>query len=80
MKKRDAVRKVKDYLVYLISDNMKPKAICIDWGKEFINKSLTAWCCERGIEIQMTAPYSPSQNGVAEHMSCTLVKLAQAMM
>jgi hypothetical protein len=28
----------------------------------------------------MTAPYSPSQNGVAEHMNRTLVELARAML
>ena len=72
-KKSDTVQKVKDYLAYLISHNMKPKAICIDWGKEFINKNPMAWCCEQGIEIQMMAPYSPSQNGVAECMNHTLV-------
>ena len=27
----------------------------------------------------MTAPYSPSQNGVAERMNCTLVELSRAM-
>jgi len=30
--------------------------LCIDWGKEFINKNLIIWCHECGIEIQMTAP------------------------
>ena len=52
----------------------------MDRGKEFINKNLMAWCHERGVEIQMTAPYSPSQNGVAERMNCTLVEIAWAMM
>ena len=31
------------------------------------------------MEVQMTAPYSPSQNGVAERMNRTLVELAHAM-
>jgi hypothetical protein len=34
----------------------------------------------KGIDIQKTAPYSPSQNGVAECMNCTLVELARAML
>ena len=38
------------------------------------------WCHDHGIEVQMTAPYSPSQNGVAERMNRTLVEIAQAMM
>jgi hypothetical protein len=78
--KSEAVQKVKDYLAQLISHNRKPKAIRIDRGKEFVNKNLSAWCCEKGIEIQMTAPYSPAQNGVAERMNRTLVELARAMM
>ena len=31
------------------------------------------------MEIQLTALYSPLQNGVAEHMNHTLVELAHAM-
>jgi len=31
------------------------------------------------MEMQMTAPYSPSQNGVAKRMNCMLKDLAQAM-
>ena len=40
---------------------------------------LVAWCNANGIELQLTAPYSPSQNGVAERMNRTLVDLAQAI-
>jgi len=32
------------------------------------------------MEIQMTAPYSPSQNSVAECINHMLVELAQAML
>ena len=79
-KKNDATQKVKNYLMQLISHNRKPKAICIDRSKEFLNIDLTDWCQERGIDIQMMAPYSPSKNGVAKRMNRTLVELAQAMM
>lgn len=78
-KKSDAVLKVKEYLVQLISHNRKPKSICIDWGKEFLNESLITWCRDKGIVIQITAPYLPSQNGVAERMNRTLVEIARAM-
>jgi transposase InsO family protein len=47
----------------------KPKVIQMDWGKEFVNKKLKQWCKEKGIEIRLTAPYSPSQNGVTEQMN-----------
>ncbi len=78
--KNDATQKVKNYLAYLKAHERKPKAIRINQGKEFVNENLMAWCRVRGIEIQMTAPYSPSQNGVAEQMNRTLVELARAMM
>ena len=77
--KGEAAQKVKEYLAQLLSHDRKPKAIHIDQGKEFVNKGLIAWCREKGIDIQMTAPYSPSQNGVAERMNRTLVELAWAM-
>jgi hypothetical protein len=41
---------------------------------------LETWCKEWGIEIHLTAPYSPSQNGVAEWMNCTLAELGRAML
>jgi hypothetical protein len=33
-----------------------------------------------GIEIHLTTPYSPSQNGITERMNLTLVKLGHAML
>ena len=38
------------------------------------------WLHSKGIELQTTAPYSPSQNGAAERLNQTLVELARAMM
>jgi len=58
---------------------MNTHAICIDQGTEFINKDLQDWCHTKGMEIQMTAPYSLSQNGIAEQMNCMLVELACTM-
>jgi len=51
----------------------------MDRGTEFLNKNLRSWCNTEGIQLQLTAPYSPLQNGVAERMNCTLVKLARMM-
>ncbi len=63
----------------MINQGRKPRAIRVDQGKEFLSDQLKDWCEERGIEIQLTAPYSPSQNGIAERMNRTLVELARAM-
>ena len=51
----------------------------MDRGKEFLNESLLSWCCEQGINVRPTAPYSPSQNGIAERMNRTLVEITRAM-
>ena len=40
---------------------------------------MKTWFTENGLDIQTTAPYSPSQNGIAERMNRTLVELGRAM-
>ena len=79
-RKDEASAKVIEYLAYLRTQGKFPKAIRVDCGKEFINAVLSSWCREHGIEVHMTAPYSPSQNGVAEHMNRTLVELSRTML
>ncbi len=56
-----------------------PTWIRFDNGKELINEKLKKWAAEKGIIIEATAPYSPSQNGVAERFNRTLLELARAM-
>ena len=67
--KSDSTQSVINYLTHLIVQNRKPKGIQIDFRKEFVNEKLENWCKEHGIEIRLTAPYSPSQNGIAECMN-----------
>jgi len=55
---------------------MHPTAFRCDQGAEFVNDELLYWLQEQGIELQTTAPYSPSQNGAAEHLNHTLLELA----
>jgi len=57
-----------------------PKAIRVDNGREFINEESSKWFADKGIEVQTTAPYSPSQNGVAERFNRTIMELARAML
>ena len=78
--KGEASLKVKEYLTYLKTQDKKPKAICVDLGKEFVNDDFKTWYQQQGIEIQTTAPYSPSQNGVAERMNRTIVEPARTML
>jgi transposase InsO family protein len=77
--KDQATQKVINYITHLSAHDKSPKAIRIDRGREFVNETLLEWCYSRGMEVHMTAPHSPSQNGVAERMNRTLEDLARAM-
>ena len=79
-RKDEATQAVKDYITNLTAQGKRPRALRIDRGKEFVNNDLLNWCQQQGIEIQLTAPYSPSQNGAAERLNRTLIELARAMM
>ena len=72
--KNQAGKMVKNYLTCLITSGRKPKYICNNHGKEFLSDQLKEWCDKRGIKIQLT-----TQNGVVEHMNCTLIELTHAM-
>ena len=77
--KDQAAQKLKNYFTHLEVQGKMPKVMHIDRGREFVNDLLLDWLYSKGMEVHMTAPYSPSQNGVAECMNRTLEKLARAM-
>jgi transposase InsO family protein len=77
--KDQSMQKVKNYLTHLQTHGNMPKVIHIDHGHEFVNNSLLEWLYSKGMEVHMTAPHSPSQNRVTEHMNRTLEDLARAM-
>lgn len=78
--KDETAQAIKDYVTYLKARGMHPNAFQCNQGAEFLNNELIRWLREQGIELQTTAPYSPFQNGAAEHLHRTLVELARAMM
>ena len=78
--KYQATQRITNYIIYLRARGKTPLALRSDRGKEFVNLDLQNWCQSQGIQLQLTAPYSPSQNGVAERMNCTLVELARAIL
>jgi hypothetical protein len=59
--------KLKQYLVMIERQyGYIPKQIRIDQGEEYLTNKFHTWCADRGIIIEITAPYLPSQNGIAE--------------
>ena len=81
MKHKDETStKVQQYLTYIETHwDIKPKHLHANNGTEYVNQSLLTWCRDHGIETKLTAPYSPSQNGVAKRFNRTLLELLRAM-
>ena len=53
--------------------------LCTDNGGEYVSKEFEDYLRSKGIRQELTVPYSPAQNGVAERMNRTLMKSARTM-
>jgi hypothetical protein len=55
--KNDAINKVQEYLTFIErQQEMLPKHLCADNGKEYVNNELINWCHTKGIQLELTAP------------------------
>lgn len=78
--KDEACTTLQNYLTYIECQfSFRPKQIRFDQGKEFLNQKFINRSAEHGIKIEPTAPYTPSQNGIAEWFNCPILELAQAI-
>ena len=59
---------------------MKIKHIRSDNGTEFKNTGLDDYLDELGIAHELSAPYTPQQNGIVERRNRTLVEIACTML
>ncbi|KAG5881726.1 hypothetical protein JTB14_037942 [Gonioctena quinquepunctata] len=60
--------------------NKKPRILRSDRGGEYINSEVTNFLKSEGIELQLTAPYSSKQNGVAERKNRYLTEMVRCML
>lgn len=58
----------------------KVKVLRTDNGTEYVNQKLSNFLKQKGIVHQLSCPYSPQQNGVAERMNRTLIEKAKCML
>ena len=58
----------------------KIKKLRSDRGGEYIVGTLSSFCEEHGIIHELTPPYSPQSNGVAERKNRTLMDMVNAML
>nr|GEV66863.1 zinc finger, CCHC-type [Tanacetum cinerariifolium] len=59
---------------------MKVRMLRTDRGGEFTSNEFTKYCKENRIARQLTAPYSPQQNGVVERRNRTVLSTTRSMM
>nr|GFB24625.1 zinc finger, CCHC-type [Tanacetum cinerariifolium] len=63
-----------------IEIRMKLRMLRTDRGDEFTSNEFTKYCKENRITRQLTAPYSPQQNGVMERRNRTVLSTTRSMM
>ena len=56
------------------------KCLRSDNGGEYVSKAFQAFCDSKGIKRELTAPYNPPQNGVAERMNRTIQDKVRTML
>ena len=56
------------------------KALRTDRGGEFTSTSLGKYFADQGVKRQLTAPYSPQQNGVVERRNQIVIEMARCLL
>lgn len=56
------------------------KILRTDRGGEFLSNDFNLFCEENGICRELTTPYTPQQNGVAERKNRTVVEMARSLL
>ena len=82
MKRKDEVfNKFKEFegLIENHTEN-KIKTFLSDNGGEFTSNEFKELCKDSGTKRELTTPYNPQQNGVAERKNRTIMEFARAML
>ena len=58
----------------------KLKCLRTDNGSEYVSKAFVDFCDSKGIKRELTTPYNPSQDGVAERMNRTIQEKVRSML
>ncbi|CAI7790490.1 unnamed protein product [Closterium sp. NIES-54] len=80
-KKSDALQEFVQWLA--VTERQTKKLVLMlssDWGGEFLGKQFTDFVNGKGIVHDLTCPYTPQQNGMAEHEMRSVVELVRMML
>ena len=79
--KSEVPDRIKQYVKFVQTKFKKtPKVIRSDRGGEYVNEALTRFFRSEGITPQLTVPYTPQQNGVAERKNRYLTEMTRSML
>ncbi|UYV68918.1 hypothetical protein LAZ67_6001665 [Cordylochernes scorpioides] len=79
--KDEAYEKIKDYVISAHTEFGKNiQTIRTDNGREYVNRQVEDFLNQSGIKHQLTVPYSPAQNGVAERKIRSLMEMTRCML
>ncbi|KAL4353097.1 hypothetical protein GQ457_06G014620 [Hibiscus cannabinus] len=77
------VRMTPNKLFPLVISEVENHALAVketNRGGEFVSQEFNNICDEHGLRRELTAPYTPEQNGVAERKNRTVVEMARSML
>ncbi|RYA47095.1 hypothetical protein DD606_23800, partial [Enterobacter cloacae complex sp. GF14B] len=82
LKHKDEAFSVFKTFVTLVENQSGKKLKCLrtDNGGEYVSKAFQDFCESKGIKRELTAPYNPPQNGVAERMNRTIQEKVRSML
>ena len=79
--KDEATSKFKEFKVFAEKQSDKQiKRFRTDNGGEYVNTQLSDFFCENGIQHEPTVPYNPQQNGRAERVNGSIMRMARCML
>jgi transposase InsO family protein len=79
--KSQAANQLKHFIHFVERQYERPvKTLRTDRGREFLSNEFSSWLDEKGITHDLSVPYTPQQNGVAERYNRTVTGKAKAML
>ena len=77
-KKSEVFQRIQDFVRLCETKyQRKPKMFRSDNGGEYIGNDVKVFLRREGIQWQLTAPYTPQQNGIAERRNPSLTEMAR---
>ena len=79
--KDEVLQKIKEFKVLIENHSEKKiKTLRLDNGGEFTSGEFNDFCKRSGIKRELSTPYNPQQNGVAERKNRTIMEAARTML